>query len=416
MNVHRFLRTVFLAVLVLGLSGLCFAQFGVSISIGVAPPPLPVYDQPPLPAAGYVWTPGYWSWGDDGYYWVPGTWVQPPETGLLWTPGYWGWNDDDQAYDWYDGYWANDVGYYGGIDYGYGYPGDGYYGGRWQGNNFYYNGAVDNVQTVHITNVYTQQVPQRSTVERVSYNGGQGGVPARPTAQQTQARSQHHVEATAAQRQQVEAAKSNPQLFARNNQGKPAVAATAKPGDMSHPVAAKAAGGRVDPKVLSANAKNTPKPAPRNAKNAETAPKPATANERGNQPRPTESGAARPTQPEAARPAQPSAKENRPSGPEARPAQPSANATRPPEPKAEPVRPEPGRPSSNASGMPQSEGAQPRSAEPAHRAAEPPTARSSEPAASHPAESRGTQQKAPAASSEHSNEKQHPENEHDKPQ
>ena len=94
MNVHRFLRSAFFAVVLLGLAGISFAQFEVSISIGVAPPPLPVYDQPPLPEAGYVWTPGYWSWGDDGYYWVPGTWVQPPEAGLLWTPGYWGWNDE----------------------------------------------------------------------------------------------------------------------------------------------------------------------------------------------------------------------------------------------------------------------------------------------------------------------------------
>ena len=65
----------------------------VAVSITVAPPVLPVYDQPPIPAPGYIWTPGYWAWGDDGYYWVPGTWVEPPAVGLLWTPGYWGWHD-----------------------------------------------------------------------------------------------------------------------------------------------------------------------------------------------------------------------------------------------------------------------------------------------------------------------------------
>jgi hypothetical protein len=48
---------------------------------------LPVYDQPPIPEPGYIWTPGYWAWDDDsGYYWVPGTWVLPPEPALLWTP------------------------------------------------------------------------------------------------------------------------------------------------------------------------------------------------------------------------------------------------------------------------------------------------------------------------------------------
>jgi hypothetical protein len=54
------------------------------------PPPLPVYEQPPCPADGYIWTPGVWRWGPDGYFWVPGTWVAPPQVGFLWTPGYWG--------------------------------------------------------------------------------------------------------------------------------------------------------------------------------------------------------------------------------------------------------------------------------------------------------------------------------------
>src|ERR1700727_1525572 len=69
-----------------------------------APPPaLPVYEQPPIPAPGYIWTPGYWGNGSDGYYWVPGTWVEPPQPGLLWTPGYWGWFNG--AYIFSRGYW-----------------------------------------------------------------------------------------------------------------------------------------------------------------------------------------------------------------------------------------------------------------------------------------------------------------------
>lgn len=72
---------------------------GIGISVDVAPPPLPVYDQPPIPGDGYIWTPGYWAWSDDtGYYWVPGTWVLPPAPELLWTPGYWGWNDGVYAF------------------------------------------------------------------------------------------------------------------------------------------------------------------------------------------------------------------------------------------------------------------------------------------------------------------------------
>jgi hypothetical protein len=47
------------------------------------PPELPVYEQPPIPAPGYIWAPGYWGIGPTGYYWVPGTWVEPSAVGLL---------------------------------------------------------------------------------------------------------------------------------------------------------------------------------------------------------------------------------------------------------------------------------------------------------------------------------------------
>jgi len=79
----------------------------------VSPPPeLPVYEQPPIPAAGFLWIPGYWGSGPNGYFWVPGTWVEPPTVGLLWTPGYWGWRDG--IYVWNAGYWGPHVGFYGG--------------------------------------------------------------------------------------------------------------------------------------------------------------------------------------------------------------------------------------------------------------------------------------------------------------
>ena len=77
----------------LALSGDAKAQVAIGISVGFAPPEIPVYEQPICPGEGYLWTPGYWAWdGDDeDYYWVPGTWVLAPEPGYLWTPGYWGW-------------------------------------------------------------------------------------------------------------------------------------------------------------------------------------------------------------------------------------------------------------------------------------------------------------------------------------
>src|SRR6202044_3123883 len=92
MKISRYLRTLLLAAIVLAIPACSFAGVFIGISVGIAPPPLPVYAQPVIPAPGYMWTPGYWAWGPGGYYWVPGTWVQPPQVGLLWTPGYWGWN------------------------------------------------------------------------------------------------------------------------------------------------------------------------------------------------------------------------------------------------------------------------------------------------------------------------------------
>ena len=217
------------------------AQIAISVRIG--PPALPVYEQPLCPGAGYLWTPGYWAWSDDdGYYWVPGTWVEAP-VGLLWTPGYWGWNDG--AYLWNAGYWGSQIGFYGGINYGYGYGGNGFYGGEWRGGNFYYNTAVTRVDSVHVTNVYVNRTVIVNNESHVAFNGGQGGVSVRPTAQQETYAREPHREAIAAQVQQEHAASQNRALFARENQGRPAVAATAKPGEFSGRgvVAAKAAGG-----------------------------------------------------------------------------------------------------------------------------------------------------------------------------
>ena len=100
---------------------------------GSHPPAIPIYEQPYCPTPGYIWTNGYWAWDGYGYYWVPGVWVSPPRIGLLWTPGYWGYRGGRYLYN--DGYWGPTVGFYGGINYGYGYFGRGYYGGQWRGNH-----------------------------------------------------------------------------------------------------------------------------------------------------------------------------------------------------------------------------------------------------------------------------------------
>ena len=179
MRVSRLVLPVLLATSALTAPNVSFGQIAIGVSIAIAPPALPVYEQPAIPAEGYLWTPGYWAYGSEGYYWVPGTWVQPPSIGLLWTPGYWGWSGGSYAYN--AGYWGPHVGFYGGINYGFGYGGSGYDGGRWNNGAFAYNRAVNNIGSTHITNVYNSTVVNNhTTVNNVSYNGGAGGVAARP--------------------------------------------------------------------------------------------------------------------------------------------------------------------------------------------------------------------------------------------
>src|SRR6516225_753403 len=208
-----------------------YAQDGIGIAVDIGPPGLPVYDQPPIPASGYIWTPGYWAWDDDtGYYWVPGTWVLPPEPGLLWTPGYWGWNEG--VYAFHEGYWGPEVGFYGGVSYGFGYTGVGYEGGYWRGGAFFYNRSVNNISNVSVTNVYNKTVVVNNTTN-VSYNGGAGGTTAQATPQQIAAANQQHVPPTPQQTQHMQMAAKDPALSLNNNQGHPTVAATTQPAQLS---------------------------------------------------------------------------------------------------------------------------------------------------------------------------------------
>lgn len=242
----RTVRSMLFALVILAMSGAAFGQIGLMIT--VAPPPLPVYDQPICPDDGYIWTPGYWAYDSDiaDYYWVPGTWVMAPEVGFLWTPAYWGWGGDRFVF--YDGYWGPLVGFYGGINYGFGYFGVGFEGGRWDHGHFFYNQAVSNVNVTVIHNVYNNRVEERSE-NRVSYNGGEGGLSARPTPQQEAAARERHVPPVAAQKQHMQEARSNPQQRASVNRGKPEIAATPKPGAYKDRgvVQSKSAGGNYNP-------------------------------------------------------------------------------------------------------------------------------------------------------------------------
>jgi hypothetical protein len=226
----KFLVLTLLAVSVLAMPTVSSAQISVGVAIHIGPPALPVYEQPVCPTEGYLWTPGYWAYGPDGYYWVPGTWVQPPEIGVLWTPGYWGWGGG--GYLWHAGYWGPHVGFYGGINYGFGYGGVGFYGGEWRGRNFAYNTAVVRVNTTVIHNTYIDRtVIRNTTINRVSYNGGNGGINARPNAEQERAGRERHFAANSEQIHHEEAARNDRDMRASFNHGRPTVAATARPGD-----------------------------------------------------------------------------------------------------------------------------------------------------------------------------------------
>jgi hypothetical protein len=194
------------------------AQVAV-VTVAVAPPELPVYVQPPMPGHGYIWTPGYWAHGVDGYYWVPGVWIIPPAAGLLWTPPYWAWRNG--VYAWHAGYWGPRVGFYGGINYGYGYSGVGYAGGYWRNGVFMYNRTVNNFGTVKIVNVYSKTVVINRTERRVSYNGGPGGTGARASAAELTAARGRRIPATVAQTRHVRAATINRVNLFSVNRGKP---------------------------------------------------------------------------------------------------------------------------------------------------------------------------------------------------
>jgi hypothetical protein len=196
------------------------AQVGVGVSITVAPPPLPVYEQPPCPTEGFLWTPGYWAYGPRGYYWTPGLWVAPPHPGLLWTPGYWGFAGG--AYGWHAGYWGPHIGFYCGINYGFGYGGVGFWGGRWEGGHFLYNTAVWHAG-VGFHGVYED----RTVINNVAINNhfsfnGTGGVRALPTPGERAAMNEQHFARTQDQVSHENFARVDRGNYASVNHGTPA--------------------------------------------------------------------------------------------------------------------------------------------------------------------------------------------------
>jgi hypothetical protein len=229
MRMFRSARLWLLALLVSLIPASSYA--GVFISVGFAPPVLPVYEQPPCPEPGLIWTPGYWAYGPDGYYWVPGAWVPAPYEGALWTPPYWGWSDG--LYVWHPGYWGRHVGYYGGVNYGFGYMGVGFVGGVWHGSVFAYNTAVVHVNTTIIHNTYIDRtVVEHNTIvndRRVAFSGGPGGIRHDPLPEERMAEHEQHLERTSFQTQHADMAMHDHAAYFKNNGGRPNNVAMARP-------------------------------------------------------------------------------------------------------------------------------------------------------------------------------------------
>jgi hypothetical protein len=222
-------RLMLLALLVSLVPAASYA--GVFVSVGFAPPALPVYDQPPCPEAGLMWTPGFWSYGPDGYYWVPGAWVPAPYEGALWTPGYWGWGSG--LYVFHPGYWGRHVGYYGGINYGFGYMGVGFVGGAWRGNVFAYNTAVVHVNDRFVHTTYVDRtIVERNTIvndRHVAFNGGPGGIRHDPAPEERLADHDQHLGRSSFQTQHVNDAMHDHNAYASHNGGRPSNLVESRP-------------------------------------------------------------------------------------------------------------------------------------------------------------------------------------------
>ncbi|HEY1803579.1 MAG TPA: hypothetical protein VGG45_03790 [Terracidiphilus sp.] len=196
------------------------------------PPALPDYDQPADPGDGYLWTPGYWAWGTGGYYWVPGAWVEPPYMGALWTPGYWGFYTG--RYLFYPGHWGTHIGFYGGINYGFGYVGFGYEGGYWNGGHFFYNRAYNNINVRVVHNTYSYRAGNRGAYNRPagsprsSYRGG-SGVQYGPQPAERQAAREPSAPRMNTQVQHQQTYGGVRGQYAAQNHGRPATPAVSRP-------------------------------------------------------------------------------------------------------------------------------------------------------------------------------------------
>jgi hypothetical protein len=137
-------------------------------------------------------------------------------------------------YRFHHGYWARHIGFYGGINYGFGYFGVGYEGGYWNGPHFYYNTVITHVNRDRVRDVYVHNVTVNREPGRVSFNGGRGGLQVRPRPAELSALHEQRYAPMQAQVQVRDQASHNRQQFYSANHGRPAEAVATRPVTSDH--------------------------------------------------------------------------------------------------------------------------------------------------------------------------------------
>ena len=139
------------------------------------------------------------------------------------------------------------MGYYGGVNYGFGYMGVGFVGGEWHGRDFAYNTAVVRVNRTVIRNTYVNETIVHNTTivnnNRVAYTGGPGGIRHDPTNEERVAMRETHAAPTPIQQQHIQAARMDHANYFKANNGHPQNVAVVRPlAPNQHPAPAAAAG------------------------------------------------------------------------------------------------------------------------------------------------------------------------------
>jgi hypothetical protein len=145
------------------------------------------------------------------------------------------------------GYWGYHVGYYGGVNYGFGYMGIGFVGGMWRGRDFVYNTAVMHVDERFVHTTYVDRtIVERNTIandRHVAFSGGPGGIRHDPVPEERIAENEHHMGATSFQHTHETTAQSDRGSYFRNNGGHPSTLAVQRPLGMQNHATPGASGG-----------------------------------------------------------------------------------------------------------------------------------------------------------------------------